>query len=72
MLNAGQIDELIGVVARMDREDLVQECLHFEGRFPVDFTPAFLDGLEIDRLRHIYVAMCLQNGHVPALHASAA
>ena len=29
------------------------------------FTPEFLDSLSVDRMRHVFVAMCLQNKIAP-------
>ena len=36
-----------------------------------DFTPDFLGQLSVDRLRHIFLAMCLQNQHLPEMNAAA-
>jgi len=65
MFHPEQLDEIIRRVSTMDREELIDRCTHFRGRFPVDFTADYLDGLSVDRLRHIYVALCLQNGLTP-------
>ena len=35
--------------------------------FPLDFTEQFLSQTSLDRLRHIFVALCLQQQHVPSL-----
>lgn len=66
MLESHQVEELICMVAALDREALTDHLLHFNGDFPVDFTPGFLDALSVDRLRHIFVALCLQAQHLPA------
>ena len=55
------IDELLCVVASWDRATLVQQFTAIPSRFPVDFTPEFYQQQPVDRLRHIFVAMCLQN-----------
>jgi hypothetical protein len=39
--------------------------MSFSGNFPVDFTPEFLEGLSLERMRHIFVALCLQSQQVP-------
>jgi hypothetical protein len=67
MLQSPQIEELICLVSALDRGALKRQFLSFRGNFPVDFTPDFLDKLSVDRLRHIFVALCLQNQHVPEL-----
>lgn len=65
MLQSPQIEELICMASSLDRTTLTRQFLCFRGSFPIDFTPEFLDNLSVDRLRHIFVALCLQNQHVP-------
>lgn len=55
------IDELLCVVACWDRAMLIQQFTAHNSRFPIDFTPEFYEQQPVDRLRHIFVAMCLQN-----------
>lgn len=72
MLEPQRIEELICMVSAMDRQALIDRCTHFHGLFPVDFTPDFLQQLPLDRLRHIFVALCLHNDHLPHLELPAA
>lgn len=65
MLEAHQVEELIQMVCSMDRAAIKKQFLTFRADFPVDFTPEFLDSLPVERLRHIYVALCLQTQKVP-------
>jgi hypothetical protein len=65
MLQSEQVEELICVVSAMDREGLIRQFAQWEGRFPVDFTDEFLRVTPVDRLRHIFVALCLQSQRVP-------
>ena len=65
MLQSEQIDELVCLVAVMDREHLVAQFQNYQGRFPVDFTPEFLANTPVERLRHIFLALCLQNQRFP-------
>lgn len=65
MLQSEQIDELVCLVSVMDRENLVQQFQNYQGRFPVDFTPEFLANTPVERLRHIFLALCLQNQRFP-------
>ena len=51
---------------------LTARFLTFRGDFPIDFTPEFLEGLTVERLRHIFVALCLHNQHVPDMTELAA
>jgi hypothetical protein len=64
-MDAHQVEELICVVSAMDRQSLVEKFRNFRGDFPVDFTPEFLDAQPTDRLRHIFVALCIQHRRMP-------
>ena len=55
------IDELLCVVASWDRDTLIDQFTRHPSRFPIDFTPDFYHSQPVARLRHIFVAMCLQN-----------
>jgi len=66
MLDPQQVETLITIVSAMDRGDLTERFLHFHGQFPVDFTPEYLRNLPTDRLKHIFVAMCLQAVQLPS------
>jgi hypothetical protein len=72
MLASDQIEELISLVASLDREALIQQFSSYRGGFPLDFTNEFLDGLSLDRLRHIFLAVCLQNQRFPQIEAESA
>ena len=72
MLEAQQVEELICVVSAMDRPTLASQFRAFRASFPVDFTDQFLETTPVDRLRHIYVALCLQCQHVPELEPDVA
>ena len=71
MLASDQIEELICVLSTWDRETLVSQFSAFRSSFPVDFTPEFLGQLSVERLRHVFLAMCLQNQHLPEMNAAA-
>jgi hypothetical protein len=55
------VDELICALAEMDRPTLIQQFISYRSRFPVDLTADYLDTLCADRIRHVFLAMCLQN-----------
>lgn len=61
MLQQPQIEDLICLVSTLDRPALTEKFLCFRGNFPVDLSPEFLDNISVERMRHIFVAMCLQN-----------
>jgi hypothetical protein len=71
MLQPTQIEQLIKLVAAMDRQILVSQCRCFHGAFPVDFTEDYLRRMPLDRLRHVFVALCLQNSYLPSEAAEA-
>lgn len=70
MLDCHQVEELISVVAAMDRSSLLEQFHCYKSRFPLDFTDDFLHNTPLDRLRHIFVAVCLQSQHLPELATS--
>jgi hypothetical protein len=73
MLEAEQVEELICLVSAMDRPALANQFRAFRrANFPVDFTEHFLETTPVERLRHIFVALCLQCQHVPTMEPSAA
>jgi len=59
-------------IAGMDRPGLVAAIRGIDCGFPVDFTPEYLDKLDLDKLRHLYLALCLraearrQEEHAPS------
>ena len=65
MLASEQVDDLICRLATWDREMLTRQFQIFQSKFPVDFTPEFLSNLSVDRLRHVFLAVCLQNQRLP-------
>ena len=65
MLKSEQVEELICLVNAMDRDTLTQQFSMYRANFPLDFTPEFLASLSLDRMRHIFLAVCLQSDHLP-------
>jgi hypothetical protein len=72
MLASEQVDELICMVAEWDRDTLTSEFMSFDSRFPLDFTPEYLSGLSVEALRHIFLAICMQNQKMPTTAMAAA
>jgi len=72
MPHAQHIEQIITLACAMDRAALIQRMMEVPCRFPVDFTPQFLSSLPLDRLRHIFLALCLQAGHLPQSDAAPA
>ena len=72
MLQAHQVEELICLVSAWDRGALIEQFQTYRANFPIDFTPDFLRNQPVDRLRHIFVALCLQNQRMPERNPSLA
>lgn len=71
MLQSNQIDELLCVVSTLDRATLVQQFRCYRATFPLDFSQEFLETAPLERLQHIFVAICLQSQQMPELgHAA--
>jgi hypothetical protein len=67
MLQLEQVEELIHLAASMDRKALVSQFRDFRGTFPIDFTREFLERQPVDRLRHLFVALCMEQQRLPEL-----
>ena len=72
MLQTQQVEELIALVSAMDRRALVEQFEKYQATFPLDFTREFLESQSLDRLRHLFVALCLHTQKMPEIAASAA
>jgi hypothetical protein len=69
MLQPQQVEDLILLVSSLDKPALMQQFREYPASFPVDFTPDFLDRQPLERLRHLFVAVCLQTKQMPACPA---
>jgi hypothetical protein len=67
MLQPEQVEELICLVSSLDRPALVRQFGEVRATFPIDFTPEFFATADLDRLRHIFVALCLQCQQMPCV-----
>ena len=65
MLQSNQVEELICLVSALDRQSLIQQFAEYKANFPVDFTTEFLTTESLERLRHIFLALCLQCQRLP-------
>jgi hypothetical protein len=72
VLQSAQIENLITLVSALDRATLINQFHAYRATFPVDFTHEYLNRLPLDKLRHIFVAMCLQNQRLPNITPNAA
>ena len=46
-------------IASLSKSQAKKHLLNFKGRFKLDFTERYLDGLSADRLKHILLAAML-------------
>jgi hypothetical protein len=65
MLQPQQVEDLIVLVSSLDKPALMQQFREYPASFPVDFTPDFLDRQPLERLRHLFFAVCLQTKQMP-------
>ncbi len=65
MLHAQQVEELLCLVSRMDRVTIARRLREVRAGFPVDFSAQFVETTDLDQLRHIYLALCLQIQQMP-------
>jgi hypothetical protein len=65
MLQTQQVEELMTLVSNLDKAALLRQFHEYPSSFPVDFTPDFLDRQPLERLRHLFVAVCLQSQRMP-------
>jgi hypothetical protein len=64
MMHADQVEEMVCLISSLDRPALTHHLIEFRANFPVDFTPEFLEGQTVERLRHLLFALCMQAQHV--------
>ncbi|HVT89115.1 MAG TPA: hypothetical protein VHD56_09705 [Tepidisphaeraceae bacterium] len=67
MLQHEQIEELIRIISTWRQNLLIERIQSFSATFPVDFTHEYLEQLPEDRLRHLFLALCLQQKRIPKL-----
>lgn len=67
IMEAQQVEELICLVSAMDRATLARRFRDYRANFPVDFTDEFLDNTPLERLQHIFLALCLQCQQAPEM-----
>jgi hypothetical protein len=65
MIQSQQVEELITLVSSLDKPALLRQFRDYPATFPIDFTPDFLDRQPLERLRHLFVAVCLQSRQMP-------
>lgn len=56
MAQYADFEKLCCDIAVMSKREVKNRLLHFPGRLKLDFTEDYLDGLTVERLRHILLA----------------
>lgn len=69
MLPSNQIEQLIALVSSLDKAALLRQFAQYKATFPLDFTSDFLQTQPLERLQHLFVAVCLQSQRMPHLAA---
>lgn len=59
-----QMDYLVSMISRMDRDELKNMLRSLRCKFKLDFTDEFLATVSIERLRHILLAAVLHANNV--------
>jgi hypothetical protein len=72
MLKSDQIEELISLIASMEREAIVSQFRSYPASFPVDFTHEYLEHQPLERLQHLFLALCIEQKRMPEIAASEA
>jgi hypothetical protein len=54
------LDRQLAAVAAMDQQQVITAIKSLDCGFPVDFTDEYLRSLELEKLRHLYLALMLQ------------
>ena len=67
MLQSHQVEQLICLVSSLDRAALKSQFQSYPSACPLDFTEEFLTCQPLERLKHIFVALCLQNQRMPTM-----
>ncbi|MEM8875671.1 MAG: hypothetical protein AAGD32_15605 [Planctomycetota bacterium] len=65
MLSENEVNHAITDIAEMGRNALIDALRDYDAQFPVDFSDEFLQTVEEDRLRHIFVALVLHCQRLP-------
>ena len=72
VFQSAQLEDLLCLISSLDRNALVEQFHTYPTRFPIDFTDDFLATQSVDRLRHIFLAMCITSQRLPEIPANQA
>lgn len=66
-----ELNQVLVMIATMDREELIEQFHSYPAPFPIDFTDAFLRSQSLDKLRHVFAGLVMHCRVAPQLHAHA-
>ena len=72
MLKSQQIEELIDLVSSLDRASIISQFRNHRASFPVDFTSDYLQREPLEKLQHLFLALCIEQKRMPEIAASEA
>ncbi len=72
MLTPQTTEQVLRVVERMDRKQIIEQMRKCPARFPIDLTDQWLQTQPIEELRHVLAAICIQCEVMPEDPARAA
>ena len=56
MASSHSMEDIVSSVASLNRGQVKKHLMNFKGRFKLDFSETYLNGLSVDRLKHILLA----------------
>jgi len=59
MASTRSFEQVALVVNSLTKAQIKRRLLNFKGRFKLDFTEKYLDGLTVEKLKHILLAALL-------------
>lgn len=56
-------EKMCSAIAAMSKTEVISRLLNFDGPIKLDFTQDYLEGLNVERLRHILLAAVITVQH---------
>ncbi len=60
MASNASFEQAASTINSLNKSQIKDRLMHFKGNFKLDFTEAYLDSLNLDKLRHILLAATLK------------
>ena len=72
MLSPRKAEQVLRLIERFDRRQIIEQMRRCPARFPIDLTEQWLNTQPIEELRHVFAAICIQCDVIPEEPARAA